>query len=465
MKPRLLCLAVLVVAPLAAAIEGPVKVDGGLVSGLPARDASIIAFKGIPFAAPPVGDLRWRAPQPVIPWQGVRKAADFGTSCVQTLTPGKKGFGPWTWEFLTQNQVGEDCLTLNVWTPAKSPRAKLPVFVWIYGGGFNSGSSEVPLYDGEGLASKGLIVVTINYRVGILGFFAHPELTKESGHNASGNQGLLDQVAALQWVHRNIAAFGGDPARVTIAGQSAGAMSVMELLTSPLTNGLFHGAIVQSGVSCLMDAATAAHMQGETLASAEAAGVAFATKQGATSLKDLRALPWQTLLKASPADVHFVPIVDGYLEPSADGKLHDVATMAGCTTGEISTGVMGGGPPNPAAADQRLSALYQWARQRAATAKQPAYLYLWDHVLPGPDAARYGAFHSSELAYVLNTLHASDRPFTDADRKIAEMMSSYWANFVTTGNPNGAGVPKWPAVSDKREVMEVGDHTGPVPLK
>jgi para-nitrobenzyl esterase len=223
---------------LAAAISQPVQVEGGAAAGVPGREPSITAFKGIPFAAPPVGNLRWREPQPVISWKGVRKSGEFGSSCVQTI---RNELKPWTYEFMTHNQISEDCLYLNVWTPAKSASEKRPVFVYVYGGGFNSGSAAVPLYDGEGLAKKGLVVVTFNYRVGVFGFLALPELTRESLHHASGNYGLLDQVAALRWVQANISRFGGDPARVTVDGQSAGSISVQDLTASPLAKGLFKG--------------------------------------------------------------------------------------------------------------------------------------------------------------------------------------------------------------------------------
>ena len=483
-----------------------------MVAGSTGTDKSIAVFRGIPFAAPPVGGLRWRAPQPVLPWAGVKNATEFSASCIQALTP--KGFGPWTHEFVTQNNVSEDCLYLNVWTPAKSARDGLPVFMWIYGGGFQSGSAEVPIYDGEGLARRGIVVVTINYRVGILGFLAHPELTKESGYKASGNYGLLDQIAALRWIRRNIAAFGGDPRRVTIAGQSAGSMSVHDLVASPLAKGLFHGAIEESGGSSLDTHSAVPVVTPRGLREAEADGVKFAAAKGASSLAGLRAMSWQELMKPVPgggsgmaAMLRFSPIVDGYVLPESalramlGGKLNDVPTMTGCNLGEISGTILGPAPDvtadkfrqqarsrfgdkaqeflklYPAATDEQarasqtrstrdeaLTGMYLWAQKRGATAKTAAYIYLWDHTMPGPNEALYGAFHTSEVPYVFDSLQTSDRPFTEVDKKIAAMMSDYWANFTRTGDPNGRGLARWPAVDARRQVMEVGDRNAPVPL-
>jgi para-nitrobenzyl esterase len=293
--------------PLAAAIDAPVSVEGGKIAGTQGRNPSISVFKGIPFAASPAGDLRWRSPAPVVPWQGVKQTTAFGPSCIQGAVPRRSNTesaaapapsvrtfaGPWTYEFGTHNEISEDCLYLNVWTPAKSPAESLPVFVYIYGGGFSSGSGEVPIYDGEGLASKGLVVVTFNYRLGVFGFLAHPGLTRDSGHNASGNYGLLDQVAALRWVRANIAAFGGDPGRVTIAGQSAGSMSVHFLIASPLAKGLFQRAIAQSGGSGVGRSGGGPMMTARTLAEAEAEadGVKFAAAKSASSLHD-NGRPW-----------------------------------------------------------------------------------------------------------------------------------------------------------------------------
>ena len=489
--------------------KAPVRVTGGLVSGVAGRDPSVTAYKGIPFAAPPVGERRWRAPEPVVPWDGVRRADRFAASCVQTTVAERK---PWTWEFMTHNEVSEDCLHLNVWTAAASPSERRPVFVYIYGGGFSEGSGAVPAYDGEGLAKRGLVVVVPNYRVGVLGFLAHPELSQESASKTSGNYGLLDQVAALRWVRENIAAFGGDPDRVTIAGQSAGGMSVHSLIASPLAKGVFHRAIVQSGGSSVGGGGIS--LGSRTLADGEADGRRFAEAKGAASAAELRAATWQKLMEPLPKPaagtgtpgLRFAPIVDGYVVPApvrevlAQGRHNDVPVLTGANVGELG-GLMGpqGGVTvqsyverarrqygamadeflalYPAATDERAAAalaessreqalvsMHLWARERARTSKTKAFTYLWDHALPGPDAGRFGAFHSSEVPYVLDTLSMSDRPFADADWKIAAMMSSYWANFAAAGDPNGNGLPAWAPVGDAHEVMEVGDRTGPVPL-
>src|SRR6185503_13437694 len=277
---------------LAAAVPSTVTVSSGRLAGVAGRDAGVRVFKGIPFAAPPVGPSRWKAPEPVAAWTGVRAADRFAPACVQNVTGSRL---PWTEGFMHQGAVDEDCLYLNVWTAAGA-RARRPVFVYLYGGGFNEGSGSVAIYDGESLARKGLVVVTINYRVGVFGFLAHPDLAAESPRAASGNYGLLDQVAALRWVQQNIAAFGGDPGNVTIAGQSAGAMSVYLLTASPQTRGLFHRAIVQSGPGVLASFGVAASRGlAQQRTPAAQAGAAFAKARGAESLQALRAKPAREL--------------------------------------------------------------------------------------------------------------------------------------------------------------------------
>jgi len=481
---RVIVCFLLAVAALAAA-DPTATVTGGRVRGrtLP---SGVAAFKGIPFAAPPVGDLRWRAPKPVAAWQGVREADRFSAACIQNLPRSRD---PWTTEFMHQGEISEDCLYLNVWTAAKKTNEKRPVFVWIYGGGFNEGSTAVAAYDGEELARKGLIVVSMNYRVGVLGFFAHPDLTRESDVKASGNYGLLDQLAALEWVHKNISAFGGDSGRVTIAGQSAGAMSVHALTASPLAKGLFHRAIAQSG--------SGVGRPGRKLADAEQDGVKFAAAKGAHSIAELRAMPAsQVTARVEGAQFGFRPVADGWFLPEdiaeifAHGRPNDVPTLTGLTSDEGSASATYGklsaeeyekearqrfarladqflklypvSAQKEGARDQGLVSMYLWAKNRAATAKTNVYTYYWDHPEPGPKKDIYGAFHSSEVPYVFNSLSKADRPWEPADRKIADTMSSYWANFAANGDPNGKGLPAWPAFDAKNPVtMELGDTNAP----
>jgi para-nitrobenzyl esterase len=482
----------LVATPLTIPASGPpVRVEGGLLSGAPGGDPSVTVFRGIPYAAPPVGDLRWRAPQPPAPWEGVRKADHFSANCTQRL---RDSLGPWTAEYQPHGMVSEDCLYLNVWVATAHGESR-PVLVYIHGGAFTDGSGDVPVYDGENLAKMGIVVVTINYRVGALGFFTHPELTKESGHHSSGNYGLLDQVAALRWVQRNIAAFGGDPSRVTIAGQSAGAASVHFLTASPLARGLFARAIAQSG--------SRLPGPGKTLSESEQDGVRFAESRKAGSLQELRALPAEALASPLEGDFSFRPVVDGWFLPRdvgdifASGEQNDVPTLTGWTDDEGSFSPDYGRTPAaefrkqvrertgalaeelmklyPAATqkeaaesqkafarDQALVSTFLWAAARARTSNTAVFTYLFTHPQPGPTQGQYGAFHSSELPYVFGNLSESDRPWTTADRKIAKVLSSYWVNFVTSGDPNGEGLPEWPTFSPVSAItMELGDTMAP----
>lgn len=498
--PMSVVFAVVIALPLEAALQQPLRVEGGQISGVTGRDSSIAVFKGIPYAAPPVGDLRWRAPKPVLPWQGIRKTAEFGASCIQNIVAERK---PWTYEFMTHTDISEDCLFLNVWTGAKSGSDRLPVYVYIHGGGNTEGSGAVPVYDGEGLAKKGIVVVTVNYRLGIFGFFTHPELTAESGVHASGNYALLDLITALRWVHDNIAAFGGNPNRVTIGGQSAGASDAHSLVASPLAKGLFQGVIAESGSSL----GRLGLMGATTLAAQEQDGVRFAEAKGAKSLADLRTLSWKELMAPVQGGGRFGIVIDGYVQPAsasemfAKGVQNDVPTLTGSnlhdlggasthpnTTAEqfrrnaeqryadlasaflnlypASTDDDARRSANESALDSMRESTYLWALDRARTARTKAFTYFWDHTLPGPDSGQYGAFHTGEIPYVMNTLDmCQGREFADADRKIAEMMSSYWANFIRTGDPNGKGLPHWPSVREKPETtMELGDRNEAIPL-
>jgi para-nitrobenzyl esterase len=450
-----------------------VRIDAGSISGVKSTESDVIAFKGIPFAAPPVGDLRWKAPQPVQPWQGVKKCDAFGASPMQ----GKPvPFQVYTSEFLIpETPISEDCLYLNVWTKANKGEKK-PVFVWIYGGGFSSGGAGVPIYDGEAMAKKGIIFVSINYRVGIFGFLAHPELTKESPEKASGNYGLLDQIAALKWVKKNIAAFGGNPDNVTIAGQSAGSMSVSALVASPAAKGLFNKAIAESG-SLLITNRT---LKINNLANAEQDGLKLAQTLNVSTLAELRALPADKLMKVAG---RYVPIVDGYVLPEpvgqifAEGKQNNVPVITGWNADEAfvlshqkkesyikqAKDKYGSNADEflkyyPANTDEELARSevklsrdmvfaasgYKWATTQSAQGKSPIFIYYFKRKLPAtPDYVKYGAFHTGEVAYVTDNLKFLNRPWEPGDNKLADLMSEYWVNFIKNGNPNGKGLPTW----------------------
>jgi para-nitrobenzyl esterase len=460
-----ICTLFALVGILHAAPLKPVRTEGGMLAGVATADGSVTVYKGVAFAAAPVGLLRWAAPQPPVKWEGVKSADRFGANCVQTITEEKK---PWTHEFMAHGDVSEDCLFLNIWAPARGGSEKRPVFVYLHGGANTEGSGSVAVYDGEGLARKGLVMVTVNYRLGVLGFFSHPELTKESGHNSSGNYALLDQIAALRWVRDNIAAFGGDPSRVTVAGQSAGAADIALLTVSPLAKGLFNREILESGGATFGGA-------GKTLAAQEADGVKFAELKGAHNVADLRAMSWKGLTAPLQGAPRFGPVIDGYVLPAspkdafAAGTQNDVVTLAGYNADESGASPKGAPEANESAREKQRLATLAWAAARGAKAQTTSYIYYWDHTLPGPDAAQYGAFHTSEVPYVLNTLGKSDRAFTAADRKIADTLSTYWANFAAYGDPNGQDpdgkpLPHWPSVREQPEmVMELGDHTAAIP--
>lgn len=490
--PFLLLLCSVVMAQSSLSI---VQTDAGRVSGVANGDGQVMAFKGIPFAAPPVGELRWKAPQPVKSWTGIRPCTDFSKSPMQAKPD---EFGVYTREFLIKDEpLSEDCLYLNVWKGAKSPTEKRAVLVWIYGGGFASGGTNVPIYDGEALAKKGIILVSVNYRVGIYGFFAHPELTAESPNHASGNYGLMDQIAALKWVQKNIAAFGGDPAKVTVAGQSAGAFSVNYLVASPLAKGLFSKAIAESGAAFITGPISAIG-----LASAEKRGTEAASKLGATTLAGLRKLPAEALLKENS----FRPIVDGYVVPQpvaatfAANKENVVPVLMGWNADDAFVGQLqsayeykvgilkrypgrsaqflnlypGGTDAEAAASQVRISRdmtfgvqNFTWANVQSAKGKAPVYLYRFTRKVPATEAfKKYGAFHTAEVGYVFNNLKFLNRPFEPVDQQIADAISSYWVNFVKTGNPNGSGLPVWPKYDrQNNRIMVLGEQQTPASLK
>lgn len=478
----------------AVAAQPTVPTKNGPVAGTATTDGKVASFKGIPFAAPPVAGLRWKAPLPAAPWSGTLDCTKFAASAVQQPPA---PFFVWSEEFLIPKApISEDCLYLNVWSPtAAIAKEKLPVIVWIHGGGFTSGGGSCPIYDGEGMARKGVVFVTINYRLGVFGFLAHPELSRESGHNASGNYALLDMIAALQWVQQNIAAFGGDPNRVTIAGQSAGSFAVNSLMASPLAKGLFHRAIGQSG-GMFGDRAL-------RLPEASMQGIGLVKKLNRYSIADLRSLPADTLLKYGGG---FSPVLDGYVLPTdvhtifTEGKQNDVPLLTGYNRdegfvfgetmtaeafkedaktkyGDLAEEFLRAFPAtDDAVAKQSQKNFfrdmafawqgYTWARLQTEKGKQKAWLYRFDRVPPGrPDLAEHGAFHSAEIAYALHSLPMWNRPWEKLDQQLMEQMSSYWANFAATGDPNGKGLPKWepfnPAapntlVFDKKTPMRTG---------
>lgn len=493
-----------------AAAAGPVaKVDGGRVQGAaPDAGSAVSIFRGIPFAAPPVGDLRWREPQPVVAWAGTRPSTAFGPRCMQQ---------PLYSDMMFRSPApSEDCLYLNVWTPARldrPPKGKLPVLVYVYGGGFMAGDSSEKRYDGAVLAARGIVVVTMNYRLGVFGFLAHPELTAGSPHHASGNYGLLDQAAALAWVKRNIAAFGGDPDHVTIGGESAGSISVSALMASPLSRGQIAGAIGESGA--LMQKWTPA-----MLADVSRKGAAFAQRIGAPSLAALRAMPADALLAAQgeAKDMPFDPVIDGYFltEPPSvtfgSGNGAHVPLLVGSNSQEAAgTAVLGNDPPTvasyraglkrvlgdradavfalyPATSDTDVMPMatalasddflalstWKWFDLQRLTGA-PTYYYQYMRVRPrfvsdpSGNPLPWGAVHSAEIEYALGNLDANPLyVWTDEDRKVSAVMSAYFANFVKTGDPNGPGLPAWPKASleagkIQRQLIDVDTRSVPFP--
>ena len=495
-------LAGLLSLPLVAAIQEPIRVEGGLITGTPGWGWGVREYLGIPFAAPPVGELRWRPPQPVLTWQGTRQADRFSPACMQR--PQNPNGGSWNRGLI---HTSEDCLYLNVWTPAASASEKLPVLVWIYGGGGVSGSTAEPIYDGNAIAKKGVVVVSMNYRVNIFGWFAHPELTRESPHHSSGNYGALDQLAGIQWVKNNIAQFGGDPSKITIWGESGGSRSVNFLVASPLLKGLARGAIAESHT-------TFGRML--TLAEAEANGAKLAVDIGKPSLSALRTASAEELLDASVKNPQGLnsAIVDGWFLPQdiytiySQGKQNDLPLITGATNdegGNISrTGAGAGGRASapetlaayvawakqtfgdkaeallslyPASDDAQAKRAYHdvyrdinfaghrtWAKLQSTTGKSPAWLYLFSHIPPHPAGngnnprAPLGAVHFSEVIYVFDNLRMKDYPWTDLDRKVADELATYWTNFAKTGNPNGPALVNWPVYNPKDEFwLNVGD--------
>ena len=505
--PLSVTLCTLLLAGSATAADRVTVANGVLESTAPPKDG-VRSFKGIPFAQPPVGELRWREPAPAKDWTGVRNADQFGPRCMQRTSPMSD-------YWFRSNGMSEDCLYLNVWTPAKAAGEKLPVLVYVFGGGFQNGDGSEPRYDGENMARRGLVTVSLNYRTNIFGFFAHPELTKESGHQASGNYGLLDQVAALRWVQKNIAAFGGDPARVTIAGESAGSLSVSALMASPLSKSLMAGAIGESG-------ALISTLPPRSLADTEADGRAFGEAAGAATLAALRALSAEKLQEAvasanDPARgggpgaagairLRFSANLDGYFLPRTLAEIYEagqqakIPLLAGSNSEEMGArAVLGQAEPTPEGFAEAVRKLYgdgadqvlkvyapktpdeavqaatdlasarfiahgtwKWTELHMKTSGKPVYRYFYTRIRPkylgmpgqpaptAPDGrvppAPRGAAHSAEIQYAMGNLDLDQRyAWEPADRTVSTTMQQYFLNFIKTGDPNGAGLARWPA--------------------
>jgi len=499
--------------PAWATMEEPVHVEGGLVRGIKA-DAQVTTFWGVPYAAPPVGPLRFRPPQPVKGWTGVRSAERPGFICPQVFKDNIAGM-----------MIDEDCLNLDVWTAAASGKERRPVMVWFHGGTRGAGASSDPKFNGAALAKKGVVVVVVNFRGGPLGLLATPELSREGGRGTSGNYALLDDIAALKWVQKNIAAFGGDPANVTIFGQSFGAGTVNFLGLTPHAKGLFRRMITQSHARyprdpVLLDNAT---RYIPSLQEAEAAGVKYMEIVGAKSVADLRAMPWQKLYEGFTKSFNVIPwafVVDGHVLPRnftdsyAAGTQADVDVMTGETRDEnggapdtafdvVAAGkgkapgnsvslrplpvylasvaerygamadeylrIYPAGTPREAFTSSNLSirdnsqiSPWMWAKSFTATRQRPVYIYMFTKAPPGPDQDLQGAYHGSDVRYSFNNPAPE---WSDEDRRVADVISSYWVNFARTGNPNGPGLPSWQAYDGNvRQTMDLGTSFKPMPF-
>jgi para-nitrobenzyl esterase len=510
-KSTLLAAATLFAATVVSAYAPDrVKTADGTIEGAGRQSSGVRAFKGVPFAEAPTGDLRWKEPQAVKAWKGVREALKFGPRCMQAPIFGDMNF--------RSERMSEDCLYLNVWTPANSGRERLPVLVYFYGGGFVAGDGSEPRYDGAEMAAKGIVTVTVNYRLGVFGFMAHPELTKESPHHASGNYALLDQAAALRWVRRNIAAFGGDPQRVTIAGESAGSVSVSAQMASPLSRNLIAGAIGESG-------SIIATLGAVPLSQAEAAGTKFASELGATSLAALRALGTQQVFDAATrggfASIGRFPItVDGYFFPEdpsavfAAGRQAHVPLLVGWNSEEMTwLALLQGKEPTRENYYGAVRALYganaeevlklyaastrdevieaatdlasdrfiaystwKWSDLHAKTGASRVFRYLYSRPRPAmraemgnataglaggvvrgssaqpPQPPARGAVHSAEIEYALGNLPTNNvYAWAEDDYKVSKVMQEFFANFIKRGDPNGPGLPRWPVAVGTRE--------------
>jgi para-nitrobenzyl esterase len=477
----------------------PIRIESGLISGYYDERTGVTVYKGIPFAAPPVGDLRWKPPQSATPWTGTRACVEFGPSPMQPKPVPFLFLGP---EFVVPgSQISEDCLYLNVWTAARSPEEKRPVLVWIYGGGFITGGAAAPGYSGEALAQKGILFVSFNYRLGIFGFFSHPALSAESPHHHSGNYALMDQIAALTWVKKNIRAFGGDPDRITIAGQSAGSASVNCLLTSPLSKGLFQAAIGESGSLVLENPLLKMRSQKE----AELDGERVSDQLHTSTLAELRAISASDLQKKGFG--FYSPTVDGYVMPLSvaeaykQGRQMHVPLLTGWNGDEgiilsmeskekFAQQAAQFGEDSalfkkyfPAMTDSesiasqiRLStdktiglSTYVWALEQNKNSHAKTFLYQFTRKPPATgDKKRFGAYHTAEIGYAFHNLDSIQRAWEPVDIKLEKDMSAYWVQFVKTGDPNLPELPAWNSFSNENPACIIfGDsiQTGSLPDK
>ena len=499
-----------------------VRTAHGTLEGSKNQSSGVRMFKGIPYAAPPVGDLRWKEPQPAKDWTGVRQATQFGPRCMQLPLFGDMNF--------RSNGMGEDCLYLNVWSPVASGTGGLPVLVYFYGGGYVAGDGSEPRYDGESMAAKGIVALTVNYRLGVFGFMAHPELTRESPHHASGDYGLLDQAAAIQWVKENIAAFGGDPKKITIAGESAGSTSVSALMASPLSRDLIAGAIGESG-------SLLGTLSPVSLPEAEKVGEKFGLSANATSLSALRALSADQLLqRTSRSGGRGFPVtIDGYFLPQtpwliySTGKQGHVPLLVGWNSAEMTgLSLLGKLPPTlenyaaavhklygehaedilklyPAATNEQVMDIstalasdrfigfstWAWSNLAEKTGGRPVYRYRFARARPAmrpemgdaapglaggvihnakakgiPPPPASGAVHSAEIEYAMGNLSTNHvYAWSQDDYKVSKLMEAYFANFIKTGDPNATGLPEWPAANsgDAVRVMNIDVESGAKP--
>jgi para-nitrobenzyl esterase len=466
--------------------EEQVRVESGVLEGKTSADGKVRIFLGVPFAAPPVGELRWKEPQPVAKWDGVRQSKKFGARCMQA--------GIYADMVFRDAGSSEDCLYLNVWAPKTKASAKLPVMVWIYGGGFQAGSTSEPRQDGEHLAHKGVVIVSMNYRLGIFGFFSHPDLTAESPHHASGNYGLMDQAAALQWVHENIAAFGGDPAKVTIFGESAGSFSVSAQMASPMAKNFVHGAIGESG------AFFGKTLKAKPLEETQRRDAVFAEELGMKSIEQMRGVDARRLLDAAMKRNSYraEPNIDGHFLTAtalyifAKGEQAHVPLMAGWNRDEGNYHSFFGSEeeskgnyaakirqkfgdeaeealklfPADSGQEMRNSAgllatadftafgTWKWLETQGATGGAAVFRFEFDDAPRGGEAndgtvVGVFAYHSAEIEFVFGTLDSKKLPWRAEDYKLSELMGTYWTNFAKNGDPNGAGVAVWPKYEEQ----------------